>query len=223
MTAQTRLDARRGPYRNGVKRRREIVDAATVAFGQAGYHGASLRAIATMVGTTPASLVAHFGSKEGLLVAVLEDWRSRTSDAHEEHSGTDYFRRFIPLMRFHIENRGILELFLTMSAEATHADHPAAPFILERQQETKDHIIAALSRTIEQEQLAAMDPATIELEAQLMIGALDGIELEWLLHPELDLERAVTYYVDTTIARWTGRPLDDVAHETQRWLEAAAT
>ena len=67
----------RGPYRNGVKRRREIVMAAALAFGQYGYHGASLRQIADQVGTTNATLIAYFGSKEGLLVAVLEHWRGK--------------------------------------------------------------------------------------------------------------------------------------------------
>ena len=69
----------RGPYRNGVKRRREIVMAAALAFGQYGYHGASLRQIADHVGTTNATLIAYFGSKEGLLIAVLEHWREETA------------------------------------------------------------------------------------------------------------------------------------------------
>ena len=75
------------PFRNGVKRRRQIVMAAALAFGQYGYHGASLRQIADEVGTTNATLIAYFGSKEGLLVAVLEHWREETAPE------TDIFRR----------------------------------------------------------------------------------------------------------------------------------
>ena len=47
MSAESQVErGARGPYRNGVKRRRAIVTAAATAFGQYGYHGASLRQIA---------------------------------------------------------------------------------------------------------------------------------------------------------------------------------
>src|SRR6478609_7300154 len=67
----------RGPYRTGIRRREQIVEAATEVFAESGYAGGSIRAIAVRAGITNATLLQHFGSKEGLLQAVLEDWDRR--------------------------------------------------------------------------------------------------------------------------------------------------
>jgi AcrR family transcriptional regulator len=163
----------RGPYRNGVVRRRQIVMAAAVAFGQYGYHGASLRQIADQVGATNATLIAYFGSKEGLLVAVLEHWRE---------------------------------------------DHPARPFILERQLATITVMAQNLRFALEQQQIEFMSPETMEAEARLMIATLDGLEIQWMQTDDLDLEAMVRRHVDSAIARWTGRSIEDIRRETDEWL-----
>lgn len=43
------------------------------AFGEHGFAGASLRTIAKQAGVNHATLIQHFGSKEGLLTTVLEE------------------------------------------------------------------------------------------------------------------------------------------------------
>jgi AcrR family transcriptional regulator len=196
----------RGPYRNGVKRRREIVMAAALAFGQYGYHGASLRQIADHVGTTNATLIAYFGSKEGLLIAVLEHWREETAPETDIFYGLDYFRSFAFLMRYHAKRRGLIELFLTMSIEAAQEDHPARPFILERQLAG----IAVMTQNL--------SPESMEAEARLMIATLDGLEIQWIQTDDLDLEAMVRRHVDSAIARWTGRGFEDIRRETDEWL-----
>lgn len=208
----------RGPYRNGVKRRREIVMAAALAFGQYGYHGASLRQIADQVGTTNGTLIAYFGSKEGLLVAVLEHWREETAPETDIFHGLDYFRSFAFLMRYHAKRRGLIELFLTMSIEAAQADHPARPFILERQQSTIALMTENLRFALERQHIEFMSPETMEAEARLMIATLDGLEIQWIQTDQLDLEAMVRRQVDSAIARWTGRPIEDVRGETDEWL-----
>lgn len=210
----------RGPYRNGVKRRREIVMAAALAFGQYGYHGASLRQIADQVGTTNATLIAYFGSKEGLLVAVLEHWRAETAPETDIFHGLDYFRSFAFLMRYHAKRRGLIELFLTMSIEAAQEDHPARPFILERQHASLTGMTQNLRFAVEQQQIKSMTPETIEAEARLMIATLDGLEIQWIQTDDIDLEAMVRRQVDSAITRWTGRSIKEIRGETDEWLEA---
>ena len=216
-----REGAPRGPYKNGLKRRREIVEAAALVFGQYGYHGGSLRTIAEMVGTTPATLVSHFTSKEGLLAAVLEYWRDSTDEQHSaDDVGLNFFRAYIPLMRYHVAHRGFLELFLTMATEATQLDHPARPFIVERQRLTMDTVVRELNRAIESGQVSAMTAEEVDIEAVLTISVLDGAELQWLLSPSLDLEGIVRHHIDAALARWTGRSIADVSRETTEWLRS---
>ena len=69
MTAQTAPGPRRRVPRAG--REQQIVDAAVAVFGERGYAGASMDAVAERVGVTKPVLYTHFGSKEGLLLAAI--------------------------------------------------------------------------------------------------------------------------------------------------------
>ncbi len=59
------MTIRRGPYRSGIKRRREIIDAASLVFARYGYAGASLRQMADDVGVTAAAFSRHFAQQGG--------------------------------------------------------------------------------------------------------------------------------------------------------------
>lgn len=52
--------------------RRALIDAAIVLFGERGYRATSLKAVAEAAGITHGVIPFHFGSKEGLLLAVVE-------------------------------------------------------------------------------------------------------------------------------------------------------
>lgn len=62
-------------------KRRLILDAARRIFEAEGLDGASLRAIATEAGYTPAALYFHFDSKEAIYGEVLRDSLNRLRDA----------------------------------------------------------------------------------------------------------------------------------------------
>src|SRR6188472_3647051 len=133
MTSASTTVRSRGPYRTGVRRREQIIEAATAVFAEYGYAGGSVRTIADRVGVSPASLLQHFGSKEGLLMAVLAEWdRHTVATRLTDVTGLDYFRRLPEVMATHVENRGLLELFSTIAAEASSPTHPAREFIQRR-------------------------------------------------------------------------------------------
>ncbi len=54
----------------GDERRESILEAATVVFGERGYHGATTDAIASAAGISQAYVVRMFGSKEELFIAA---------------------------------------------------------------------------------------------------------------------------------------------------------
>ncbi len=196
-------ESRRGPYRNGIRRRQEIVEAATEVFGEFGYAGGSIRAIAARVGVSPATLLSHFGSKEGLLMAVLEEWSRRTTAASlEGTSGLAYFRRFHEVMQFHLHNRGLLELFTTIAADASSPSHPAREFIRHRYVESMGNLCVQLAQAVGDGEIAPLNQAEIEREARLLTAMLDGIGLQWLLDPSTDMVGDVTAFMNDTIARW---------------------
>jgi hypothetical protein len=64
----------RGPYKKGIERRQEVVAVAVEVFGRKGFKGGTLQQVGDKVGLTPAAIIKLFGSKEKLLIAVLEHW-----------------------------------------------------------------------------------------------------------------------------------------------------
>jgi AcrR family transcriptional regulator len=61
--------------------RARLLSAAASVFAERGIEGASVDAIAEAAGRTSGALYAHFGSKEGLLLELLESWRIQVSTA----------------------------------------------------------------------------------------------------------------------------------------------
>jgi AcrR family transcriptional regulator len=197
----------RGPYRTGLRRREQIIDAATAVFAEYGYAGGSVRIIADRIGVSPASLLQHFGSKEGLLMAVLQDWDRHTVDARlTDVTGLDYFRRLPEVMGAHLANRGLLELFSTIAAEASSPSHPARGFIQRRYADNLATLATHLREAIETGEIAELTPAEIDQEVRLVTAVLDGIGLQWLLDPSTDVTGCVKTNIDRTLAAWRSSP-----------------
>ena len=201
-SAQTRT---RGPYRTGIRRREQLVGIAMDVFGEYGFAGGSIRTIAEQAGVNHATLIQHFGSKEGLLTAVLEEWDRRTvENGLTDVSGLDYFRRLPDVMASHQNNRGLLELFTTIAAEASNPAHPGRSFITQRYATNLATLAAHLREAVEAGDIAPLSPAQIEVEVRLLTAMMDGIGLQWLLNPGTDIRSSVSTYVERAIAAWGG-------------------
>ena len=153
-----------------------------------------------------ATLIQRFGSKEGLLTAVLEQWDRRTvENGLADVSGLDYFRRLPEVMAAHQDNRGLLELFTTIAAEASSPAHPAHAFIAQRYTTNLATLAGHLREAVEVGDVEPLTPAQIEIEVRLVTATLDGIGLQWLLDPSTDVVASVTTYIDRAIAAWRGQ------------------
>lgn len=78
-----------------------ILTAASAAFEEGGYHGASVRDIAQRVGVTVPTLYYHHGSKQGLLLALLERTMTDLSVRSERAlaaAGDDPLHRIVDLV-----------------------------------------------------------------------------------------------------------------------------
>ena len=193
----------RGPYRTGIRRREQIVATAITVFGEYGYAGGSIRTIADRVGVSHATLLQHFGSKEGLLTAVLEEWDRRTVEARlADVSGLGYFQRLPEVMGAHLANRGLLELFTTIAAEASNPSHPAHEFIQRRYTDNLATLATHLRQAVESGEVAPLTPAEVDIEVRLVTAVLDGIGLQWLLDPSTNVTASVETYINRAIPAW---------------------
>ncbi|KQQ85143.1 TetR/AcrR family transcriptional regulator [Arthrobacter sp. Leaf137] len=195
--------APRGPYKTGIRRREQIVQAALTVFGEQGFAGGSIRTIAERVGVSHATLLQHFGSKEGLLTAVLEEWDRQTIETGLSGvEGLEYFRRLPLVMSGHLANPGLLELFITMAAEASNPAHPAHKFIRHRYDRNLTTLAGHLRQAADTGETGSLTPAQIDMEVRIVTAVLDGIGLQWLNDPSTDIVQAVATFIDRTIADW---------------------
>lgn len=171
-------------------------------FGQHGFKGGTLQRVAERVGLTPAAVLKLFGSKEGLLIAVLEHWGEVTSQAMgSPNRGYELLEAFKKLMRYHTRHRGLLELYVTMAAEATSADHPAHEFMTRRYGATLATMRRLFRDAIEDGHFRPLAEEEIDGEAECLLATMDGLEIQFLLNPAFDLERSFAAFVDRLVAR----------------------
>ena len=204
MTSASTTVRSRGPYRTGIRRREQIIDAATAVFAEYGYAGGSVRTIADRIGVSPASLLQHFGSKEGLLMAVLEDWDRRhrrsqphrrdragllppTSGGHGCPPGESGTARAV----LHHRRRGV------QPQPSSPRVHPAP---LHRQPRHPRHDTCSRRSTPATSRRSPRPRSTIEV--RLVTAVLDGIGLQWLLDPSTDVIASISTYITHTIAGW---------------------
>ncbi|WP_168928711.1 TetR/AcrR family transcriptional regulator [Sinomonas albida] len=192
----------RGPYKKGIERRREVVSVAIEVFGQHGFKGGTLQQVAERVGLTPAAVLKLFGSKEGLLIAVLEHWDVVTRQAMgSPQRGYGLLEAFRKLMHYHTQHRGLLELYTTMAAEATSAEHPAHEFMTGRYRATLESMRRLFYDAIEDGHFRPMAEEEIDGEAECLLATMDGLEIQFLLNPAFDLERSFGAFLDRLVAR----------------------
>lgn len=189
---------RRGPYRTGIESRAKIVAAAVDVFGRNGYRGGTLQQVAETVGLTAGAITKLFGSKEQLLIAVLQHWAFLTEDViGAEARGRARLEGFGRLMAFHMEHRGFLELYITMAAEtAASPEHPAHDFMVERYSSTLEHLRSLLTEGVLEGSFRTMAEAEIDNEAECLLAAMDGLEIQFLLNPAFDLEGSFRLYIE---------------------------
>jgi AcrR family transcriptional regulator len=181
MTTEVPTGTRSGGYANGRATREEILDVAMQLFGQVGYRTASLREVASRVGISHPGLLHHFASKAVLLAAVLQR-RDEVDDAAFEAdlaAGHDYVDALVRVIERNASRPGIVELFATLSAEATSPDHPAHAYFQERYRRVVDRGTAEFERRRDTGELRpGLDPATA---SRLTVAVMDGMQIQWLL------------------------------------------
>lgn len=178
--------SRRGPYRSGQARRREIIDAATEVFAVEGYRGGSLREVARALDMSPGLITHHFGSKEQLLVAVLEE-KDLSSKLGVERDPTPghFAASLVEIVAMNEKRPGLLRLFTTLAAEAVNPDHPAHEFFARRYERLIQYLAERLEAEAALGTWRATTPAT-EF-ASMVLAAMDGLQTQWLLSQDFPM------------------------------------
>jgi AcrR family transcriptional regulator len=171
----------RGEYAKTRARKTAILDAALEVFAQSGYRSGSIRDVATLVGISEAGLLHHFPNKVKLLEAVLEhrDDLARSVVPMDAPDGADTLRGLVELAAYNASVPGVVELYCTLSAEATSPDHPAHEYFTRRYADTRSAIANAFRRLADAGRLTIeVDPVRAAIST---IALMDGLQVQWLL------------------------------------------
>jgi AcrR family transcriptional regulator len=191
MTASVRRPPR-GEYAKTAQRRLEIIGAAAATFSESGFRDGSLRDVAQRVGITHAGIRHHFPTKVDLLMAVLE-WRDEEAlgRARANHPvGVGVLRAWIDSTRRNANTPMLVDLELTLTAEATSPDHPAYLYFRDRYARANEILVRAFKAIAKEGQLAkSLSP---ESAARLFLSATLGLQTLWLKDRSVDVSGELT-------------------------------
>ena len=188
----------RQPRQATTERRAEILRAAANTFGSKGYKNGSLAEVAEQVGITHAGVLHHFGSKEQLLVEVLE-YRDKEDvrDLEGQHipGGLGLFQHLVRTARMNVDRPGIVQGYSVLTGESVTENHPARAWVTDRfrvlRGEISDAVIAVGEGTVSRE--------TADCAASAIIGVMDGLQVQWLLDEDVDLPTSTQFAIEAIL------------------------
>jgi AcrR family transcriptional regulator len=161
-------------------RRAHILDEALRIIGDQGYRGFSLQELAKRCGLSNAGLLHHFGSKDGLLTALLDErvrlGKKDVADflgesAEMDPSTPEFVRKTLhAVMARNFRQPELVRFYAMLRAEALVPEHPAYHFFVTRQA-TTIATYAALLRPISDYP---------ESTARQVMAVMTGLEQQWL-------------------------------------------
>jgi AcrR family transcriptional regulator len=187
----------RGAYAKGVAKREEILRTALEVFSREGYRGTSLREVARASGLSLPGLMHYFSSKEDLLAEILKKRDER--DAATSLRPDNPLAALAAIMRHNAEVPGLVQLYATLSAAASNPEHPAHDFFVERYTSLRTQFADDIRRRQAEGTLAvSLDPDKL---AATMIALADGIQVQWMLDPSLDMGDHIDFLWSTLTAQ----------------------
>jgi AcrR family transcriptional regulator len=195
-----RAGAARGSYAKTAQRRVEIVEAALQVFSESGFRDGSLRDIAQRAGMTHAGMRHHFPTKVALLEAVLR-WRDDESlafAAGARSRGLGALHEWVEATRRNALRPSIIELEVTLSAEAVAPDHPAHRYFAEHYGAAEQVLVRAFSAIDAEGHLA--ERASVQSAARTVLGATLGLQQLWLWDRDRDLVGELSEVIQSLLA-----------------------
>lgn len=201
---------RRGSYAKGIAKREEILERALDVIAREGFRGASIKVLAESVGLSQAGLLHYFDSKEELFTEIVRkrdevDMATYGSPLDDSPSMDRLRDGLLQVIRHNSDVPGLVQLYSQMSVDAADPQHPAHPFFLERGRQLRGLFVGELVRSSEAGAITdRVDPATL---ARIFQAVADGLQLQWMLDPDLDMAGVVSQLFDLLAP--TDRNTDD--------------
>lgn len=190
----------RNPRAGTLERREAVLRAAMNVFGARGYNKGGLVEVAAQAGMTHAGVLHHFGSKEGLLIAMLKYRDGEAVDGlpgRPQVEGPLFLDHLVETVTENTKRPGVVQAYAVLSGESVTEGHPAQDYFRERTARLRAKIAGVL------DEVTGGRASQDELNdaASTLIAMMDGLQLQWLLDPTaVDMPRMVGATVDQLVA-----------------------
>jgi AcrR family transcriptional regulator len=183
--------------RRGVERRKAIVEAALELFAAKGARGTSIADVAEQVGITPPAVLHHFGTKDDLLLAVIEERDRRSERPFLEllaEGGLASIRRLAEVAAANEEERRLVACYVVLEAENLQEGDVAHCYFLARSKNMRRMIRTSIEQGQESGEIRPdVDPQS---KADEILAYMAGAAVQWSLDPELSLVALYRTYLD---------------------------
>ncbi|WP_208104057.1 TetR/AcrR family transcriptional regulator [Modestobacter roseus] len=200
------------------QRRQQILAAAAQAFAETGFHGTSLADVATRVGVSQPGLLHHYPNKQALILAVLEerdDEDSRYLDETFRDGDPTVVEWLMALCELNARRPELVRLYTVTAAESLDPAHPAHEFFQHRYQRIRRIMAERIAADQRKGRVdRALDPEHVATE---VMAVMDGLQLQWLMRPPVDMCARFRAYLE----RWSAGG-EDAAPAGGRRLSADA-
>jgi AcrR family transcriptional regulator len=191
-------ERRRGSYPKGIAKREEILERALEVIAREGYRGASIKELADAAGLSQAGLLHYFDSKEELFTAIL---RKRDQALYEKYGPiapdievNDLRAGYLGVIQINSQVPGFVQLFSRLAVEGAEPEHPAHDFFLERGEWFREGVTTALTEM--QRAGTITDAVEPEVLARIFQAVSDGLQVQWLQDPTVDMSAIVAGLFD---------------------------
>ncbi|MEC3978394.1 TetR/AcrR family transcriptional regulator [Amycolatopsis sp. H20-H5] len=176
------------------ERERQMIDIAEEVFAERGYAASSMDEIAERVGVSKPMLYEYFNSKEGLLLACIQQSRAALREVTERATvgvATAEEALRLGLLAFFVFIRERRQAWSLLRHEMALIGTPAADEIEQTRRQQTDLIAALMSGHFDNG-----DDLRAEASAEFVVGACERLAIWCERHDEVTPEMATGYAMD---------------------------
>lgn len=195
------------PNARGSVAREAILTEAERYFSEHGYRGSSMATIAAAARLSEPGLLHHFGSKTGLLMALLQmryAFDEQKFLADQQLEGLSLLPLLLELVKENVRQPESLRLTMVLFGESISRSHPSHAYFKERYTRAR----AILKHHLDNARRGGYlrkDVDTAGLAA-VLLAAMDGLQLQWLLDPAaVDMVESFSVLTKALAAALPGR------------------
>ena len=164
-----------GRYQAGIETEARIIDATRSLLAEGGLEAATLKAICDRAEVRAGSFYNLFGSKEEAILQVVREAIDAV-DPDPTHAGTDTVDDLVAAyIRFFEEEPQLARIYVLAGVAGEPSDNGSRRRFLRHHETRVERFADAMVRD------TGLDEQDAEVQAELLLGALDGLAVRWAL------------------------------------------